>query len=135
MALPWDYCGVILETAAAQCRREWRRDPGVQRLDRLAVEVRVKKQRPRRAWRAEFAVHIDRRAWGFDHARTYATPLQHRDEHISVAANIVGVSGDVRERQQLTQLADDGFLVCGDMLARGRHRAGHRERRRRCFGV
>ena len=83
--------------------------------DRLAVEVRIEKECPPRALGAELAVHRDRCAGGFEDAGNDAALFQHPDQELGIAAD-VGLAGcHVRQCEELPQLADDGFLVGGDV--------------------
>ena len=105
--------------------------------DRLAVEVRIEKECPPRALRAELAVHGNRCAGGFEDAGNDATLFQHPDQELGIAADVGLARCHVRQGEELPQLADDGFLVGGDvglgggnrprLVSRRRHRGG-RER-------
>ena len=124
--------GAIFHLAGAQDRLEGRRFPRRFRSDRLAVEVRVEKECLRRALGAELAVHGDWCAGSFEDAGVDAALFQHTDKELGIAADIRLARGDVRQGEELPQLADDGLLVRSDVSLGGSNRprlVGHRRHR------
>ena len=133
--VPRNDLSAIFETAAAQSRCKRRRDPSIERFDRLAIKVSIKQQCARSTWRREFGVHVHRRARRFENACADASTLEQGDKRFRVTADVVGVRRDIAERQQIAQFADNGFFVRGDMVARGAHGARHHRCRRGRLGA
>ena len=50
-------------------------------------------------------------AAGFEDLRREAAPGEHGPQKVGVAFDVLAVGGDVGNRQQLDELADDGLLV------------------------
>ena len=129
---PRDCCGAIFHLSGAQDRLEGRCLPCRLGPDRLAVEVRIEKECPPRALRAELAVHGDRCAGGFEDAGSDAALFQHPDQKLGIAADVGLARCDVRQCEELPQLADDGFLVGGDVSLGGGNCPRLVGRRRHC---
>ena len=112
---PCDRRRAVFHFSGAQDRLERRCLPRGLGPDRLAVEVRIEKECPPRALGAELAVHRDGCTGGLENAGIDAPLFQHPDQELGIAAD-VGLAGcHVRQCEELPQLADDGFLVGGDV--------------------
>ena len=131
---PGDSRCSVFHLSGTQDRLEGRRLPRRLGPDRLAVEVRIEKECPARALRAKLAVHRHGCVGGFEDASSDAALFQHPDQELGIAADVGFARRDVRQREQLPQLADDGLLMGGNVSFGG----GDRPRlvsRRRHHGV
>ena len=75
-------------------------------IDRLAVVVTVEEQRPRRARHLQLAID-ERIAGRFENLGREALARQQGAQVLGVAPDVRAVRRDVRNREQLEQLADD----------------------------
>jgi hypothetical protein len=91
-------------------RRERRLVRPLGRHDRLAVVMKIERERARRRRCAALHQH-ERRAGGRHHATSEVTMLEHRHQRVGVAADIGGVGGDVRDREQVEELVKNLRLV------------------------
>ena len=119
---PGNHRRAVLGAARAQHGLEGRRLPRAFRGDRLAVEMRIEKERALRARHAPLAVDGHGRAGRLEDARGNAAFFQHAHQQVRVRADVGRARRDVRQRDQLAQLADDCFLVGGDVPFGRRHR-------------
>ena len=100
---PGNHRRAVLYASRAQGWLERRRFPRVFRPDRLAVEMRIEKERALRALHAAFAVDGNRCVRGFQDRRGNAALFQHAHQQVCVRADVGGIRRDVRQRQQLAQ--------------------------------
>jgi len=80
--------------------------------DGLAIVVGVKDNRVLGLRRANLAENDWVHAWHCEEARFDSALLEHGDESIRIALNVLGIGGDVRNGKQFGELVQDLGAVC-----------------------